>query len=233
MKCEYLLDLNDDHSSMSGETRFSFDGINSKNLTVENASVCLATNGLDVEGYEDFMKMYTETMSAVVGKMAALEKDPEKAKKIMNQQMAAIGFQMVAAYEKLLKEGIELQISDLRVNLPAGDIKGNITLRLLKDMTFMQFAPLVAQPELLLDIFYLKSDLSLPVNLTGENPRLLAPVYPGMQTGLFVKSGDNLVHQAETINGKLIINSKEVVLSPERRVQPTSASINDTASRRW
>jgi hypothetical protein len=149
----------------------------------------------------------------------------------MNQQMAAIGFQMMAAYEKLLKAGLEFRRSDLRVNLPAGNIKGDVTLRLLKDMTFMQFAPLVAQPELILDIFYLKSDVSLPVNLTGENPRLLAPVYPGMQTGLFVRNRDNRVHQAEARNSKLMVNGRKVVLSLEIGIQAPPAPFNNTAWR--
>lgn len=38
------------------------------------------------------------------------------------------------------------------------------------------------------------------------------PYYPGMQTGLFIKDGDSLVHRAETKGGKLFINGKEVVL---------------------
>jgi hypothetical protein len=58
-----------------------------------------------------------------------------------NQQIAASGFQRMTAYEKLMKAGLEFRRSDLRVNLPAGNIKGDVTLRLLKDMTFMQFAP--------------------------------------------------------------------------------------------
>jgi hypothetical protein len=128
--------------------------------------------------------------------------------------MAAMGFQMMAAYERLLKAGLELQVSDLLVNLADGDITGDVTLRLLKDMTFMQFAPVVSQPELLLDIFYLKSDVSLPARLVGENPGLLTPVYPGMQTGLFVKRGDKLIHRAETIDGKLMLNGSDVILTP-------------------
>jgi hypothetical protein len=120
---------------------------------------------------------------------------------------------MMAVYEKLLKAGLELQVADLAIKLPEGDITGGVTLRLLKDMTFMQFAPIVDQPELLFDIFYLKSDLSLPVGLVGDNPKLLTPVFPGMRTGLFVKSGNNLVHTAETTDGKLIVNSEEVVLT--------------------
>ena len=209
---DYLVDIDDDRSSMSGEARFSVDRLKGKNLMLDDTSVRLAARGVNVEGYEEFMKMYTQTMSAAVGNMANLEEDPEQAKAILNQQMAAAGLQIMAAYEKLLSQGLELRIADLQVKMPEGDITGDLTLRLLKDMTFMQFAPLVAQPELLTDIFYLKSNLSLPAGLTGEDPKLLGPVYPGMQTGLFVKDGDNLVHQAETVDGKLMVNNQEVIL---------------------
>ena len=89
-----------------------------------------------------------------------------------------------------------------------------MTLRLLKDITFLQFGSIVSQPEMLFDIFYLKSNLSLPAHLVGENPQLVTPLYPGMQTGLFVKDGGNLIHSAETIDGKLIVNNREVILSP-------------------
>jgi len=44
---------------------------------------------------------------------------------------------------------------------------------------------------------------------------MVTPLYPGMQTGLFVKDGGNLVHAAETIDGKLIVNDQEVILSPQ------------------
>lgn len=82
----------------------------------------------------------------------------------------------------------------------------------------MQFTPIISQPEQLFDIFYLKSNLSLPVALVGENPKLLTPVYPGMQTGLFVKKGDHLVHQAETVKGKLMLNNEAVLLPGQNRL---------------
>ena len=127
-------------------------------------------------------------MTQFFGNMAALEAGSEAAGEIMKKQMAMIGFHMMAAYEKLLKQGLEFKVSDLRVKLAEGEIKGGLTLRLLKAMCFMQFASIVSQPELLFDIFYLKSDFSLLVNLVGEDPKLLSPLYPGMQTGLFVKN---------------------------------------------
>jgi uncharacterized protein YdgA (DUF945 family) len=225
LKGRYLLNVNDNRSATSWEGQFSIEGLNANDTKVDKASVSLAINGLNVKGYEAFMQMYTENMTHLFGNMSALEANSEAARDVMKKQIAMIGFQMMAAYEKLLKQGLEFKISDLRVKLAEGEINGGITLRLLKDMTFMQFAPIAGQPELLFDIFYLKSDLSLPVNLVGENLKLLAPAYPGMQTGLFIKNGDNLVHRAETVNGKLIVNSQEVVLSPPGSIQPTSASI--------
>lgn len=225
MKGQYLLKVNDNQSAASWEALFSIEGLNAKDMIVDKASARLAINGLDVNGYEAFMKIYTQNMSQVLGTMTALEENSETAKEVMKKQMAMIGFQMMAAYEKLLKQGLEFKISDLHVKLDDGEINGAITLRLLKDMTFMQFAPIISQPELLFDIFYLKSDFSLPVNLVGEDPKLLTPLYPGMQTGLFVKNGDDLVHKAETINSRLIVNSEEVDISPPSKIQPTSSSI--------
>ncbi len=213
VKGNYRIDVNRDQSLMSGEAFFSIDGFTSKNMKIDNAKVRFSAGGLRVESYVAFMKIYTQTMSKFFADMAALEAQPEKSKEMMNQQMAAIGFQMVAAYEKLMQAGFELKISDLEVKLAEGDISGDITLRFLKDMTFMQLIPIASQPELLLDLFYLKSNCSLPVKLVGDNPKLVTPAYSGMQTGLFVKSGDYLVHQAETAGGKLIVNSAEVILT--------------------
>ena len=212
LKGNYLIDVDADQSMLSGEVLFSIDGIDAKEMRVENAKVRLSAGGLSVENYEAFMEIYTQTVSKLLAQMAALESQPEKSEEMMKQQMAAIGIQMVAAYEKLMKQGLELKISDLEVKLADGDISGGITLRLLKDMTFMQLIPIVGQPEMLLDILYLKSNFRLPARLVGENPNLINPAYPGMQTGLFIKDGDELVHQAETTGGKLMLNNTEVIL---------------------
>jgi uncharacterized protein YdgA (DUF945 family) len=215
MKGSYLLGLNEDRSKINGEARFSVDDLETDGQTVENASVRFAANGLDVEGYEAFMQMYTQNMSQAMGSMAAMDENAEEVGDAMKKQMAAVGLQMIAAYEKLLKQGLEFKISDLNVKLADGEIEGGMTLRLLKDTTFMQLGPVAAQPDLLLDFLYLKTDLSLPVNLVGENPKLVTPLFPGMQTGVFVKDGGNLVHTAETIDGKLMVNDREVILSPQ------------------
>jgi uncharacterized protein YdgA (DUF945 family) len=213
IKGKYLFDVADDQTKMSWEALFSMDSLDAKDITVDDASVRFVTKGLDVKGYEDFMRLYAQSISELSGQMAAFQDDPETAREIMGKQMTAMGFKVMAVSEKLLKAGLELQVADLTIKLPEGDITGDVTLRLLKDMTFIQFAPIVTQPELLFDIFYLKSDFSLPAILAGDDPKLLAPVWPGMKTGLFVKNGDNLVHTAETTNGKLMVNNEEVVLT--------------------
>jgi uncharacterized protein YdgA (DUF945 family) len=213
IKGKYLFDVADDQTTMSWQALFSMDSLDAADMNVDEASVRFVAKGLNVKGYEEFMKLYAQNVSELSGQMAAVQDDPETAKEIMGKQMAAMGIQMMAVYEKLLKAGLELQVADVAIKLPEGDITGGVTLRLLKDMTFMQFAPIVTQPELLFDIFYLKSDFSLPAGLVGDNPKLLTPIFPGMKTGLFVKNGDNLIHTAETTDGKLMVNREEVVLT--------------------
>ena len=156
------------------------------------------------------MQLYTEMANTILQEITAAEDDPEKMKTVFQEQMGRTQFQMMTAYESLLKKGLEFQISDLHAQLPSGEVKGDAVLSLNKDMTFAQFIPLVHQPELVVDVFSLKSDVSLPAELVGDNPDLLSPIYPGMQTGLFVKNGENLTHKAETRDSKLYLNGLEV-----------------------
>ena len=218
LKGKYLLKVNDDQTTTGWDTQLSIGGINTPRMLVDNSSIHFAVNGINIEGYEAFMKLYIQNISHVLGNVSALDKNPKATEEVLKRQMATMGFQLMGAYEKLLKKGLEIKVSDLNVKLAAGEINGGMTLRLLKDMTFMQFTPIISQPEQLFDIFYLKSNLSLPVALVGENPKLLTPVYPGMQTGLFVKKGDHLVHQAETVKGKLMLNNEAVLLPGQNRL---------------
>lgn len=218
LKGKYLLKVNNNQTTTGWDTQLSIGGINSPKMLVDNSSIHFAVNGINIEGYEAFMKLYIQNISHILGDVSALDKNPKATEEVLKRQMATMGFQLMGAYEKLLKKGLEIKVSDLNVKLADGEINGGMTLRLLKDMTFMQFTPLISQPEQLFDIFYLKSNLSLPVILVGENPKLLTPVYPGMQTGLFVKKGDNLVHQAETVDGKFMLNKEAVLLPGQNRL---------------
>ncbi len=213
MDGKYILDHDRDANTLSAQTHVSMDGLKAGQHRIEKASAQFAVNNMSAQGYEDFMTAYTEIMSEVLENLAALKDDPGKAGEFVEEQMGTIGIQLIAAYEKLLKRDLELKISDLHVVLPQGDIKADITLRLLRDMTLMQFAPVIGQPDLALEIFYLNSDIKLPIEFVGEPPLLLSPSYPGMQTGLFVREGDILNHSAETRDNKLFLNGKEFDLS--------------------
>lgn len=212
LKVNYLLSYNKEQNSLSAKAEYGADSITAGPEKIDNIFARLGVSGLDAGRFEEFMKLYTSTMNAFLGEMANAQDNPEKMKEIIEQQMATIGFQMVAAGEKLLTRGLEFQISDLHLQTSEGEIKGDVTVSLIKDMTFAQFIPVANQPELALDILTLKSAVSLPEKLVGDASMLLAPFYPGMQTGLFVKDGESIQHKAETKDGKLFLNDKEVVL---------------------
>jgi uncharacterized protein YdgA (DUF945 family) len=213
IKGNYFFDVSDDQTTMSGEALFSMDGLGAKNFNVDGASARCVAKGLDVKGYEEFMRLYTRNMADLLSHMAAVQDDPEKARQIMEKHKAALGIKMMTAYEKLLKQGLELQVADLVIELAGGEIKGGATVRLLKDVTLVQLIPIVSRPELLFDFLYLKTDIRLPAGLAGDNSKLLKPLFPGMKTGLFVQNGKTLVHAAETANGNLTVNGEHVVLT--------------------
>ncbi|MBC2703672.1 DUF945 family protein [Desulfobacula sp.] len=213
LKCDHTLDYNKEEHSLSIRMGYGIDSITSGKNTINDAFVRIGLNRMDAGGYEDFMAVYSQGINDIMEEIAASQQHPDKIKKAVEKQMADSGLQMVGVYEKLLKKGFEIQISDLRAQLPQGKIKGDVTLSLKKDMTMLQFIPIMMQPAAALDIFLLKSDVSLPYKLVGDNQMLLVPVYPGMQTGLFIKDGDNLIHKAETKDGKLLLNGKEVLLN--------------------
>jgi len=213
LKCDYTMDYNGEEHFLSIGMGYGIDSIRSGRDEIKNAFVRIGLNRIDVRGYEDFMAVYSQTINNAMKDIAASQQRPDAMKKTAEKQMAAVGFQMLGAYEKLLRKGFEIKISDLRARLPQGNIKGDVTLSLKKDMTMARFVPIMMQPESALDIFSLKSDVSLPYKLLGNNQMLLSPIYPGTQTGLFLRDGDHVTHKAETRDGKLYLNGKQVVFN--------------------
>jgi uncharacterized protein YdgA (DUF945 family) len=179
---------------------------------IDHAFGRIGVSGLDAKAFEAFMKFYSDTMTPVLADIAAANKDPQKMNRIVQDKMTMIGTQLLAEGEKLLTKGLTLEISDVHVGLPEGDINGDVRIGLKQDMTVAKFIPLATNPELALDIFSLKSTISFPQALVSDAPTLFSPIYPGMQTGLFVKNGNMAEHSAEIKNGKLYLNGQEVVL---------------------
>lgn len=212
-KGKYTLDFDNTNNILSTGGEVQIDDLVADNERVKDTFVRLDVNNIDAQGYEEFMKLYTLSMHSVLDDINAAEKDPEKLEKVMEGQMAATSIQMMAAYEKLLRKGLEIKISDFHALLSAGEITGNLELILNQDVTFMQLAPIAMQPKLALDMFSLQSALRFPAELAGDTTKLTSPLFPGMQTGMFVKDGGNLVHRAETKNGKLVLNGSEVMFN--------------------
>ena len=211
LKVQTDTDADKDANTIGYHINYNISSIQLKDQNIEDASLHLGIKGLKIDAYEEFIKTYSDMLSQIMPKMA-LNDHSKLNNDHMQKEMSQISFKMVEAYEKLLKQGLELQISDVHVKLPQGEIKGGITLRLLKDMTFAQFLPIIETPEDLFDVLYLKTNISLPIKLVGENPQFIQPPVPEMKTGLFVKDGDYLLNKMETKDGKLILNGYEVPL---------------------
>ena len=208
-------------NSISLEMTHGISSIKSQGDTGRDLFVRLSINKMDAQGYEDLVKIYSRAVNNTIKNIARSQQPPEDMtgyipdhiKKRMEKQVSRIAPQLITACEKVLKKGFEIKIADLRAQIPQGNVKGDISLSLKQDMTMVQFIPVAMQPGAALDIFSLKSDISLPHGLAGDNPNLLSPVYPGMQTGLFLKKGNKLIHSAETRDGKLFVNGQEVLFN--------------------
>ncbi len=202
-----------DKNTVSIESGYGADMIASGDSKIDKPVMEVAVNHMDAKRYGEFAKLWSEAAAGILEKV-----DPEAIKegrgagKAVERQMGRAGMQIAAACEKLLTKGLEIRVSRLQADFPQGRVKGSIMLKLKKDMTFVRFLPIANDPAAALDVFSLKSDFRLPYQMAQQRQTLLSPVYPGMQTGFFVKKGDDLVHKAETRDGKLFLNGKEVLL---------------------
>ncbi len=214
LKCDIAMDFDAASKTVSLGAKYSADHFDTGDKRIENAAVRIGVNKMDARGYENLVKVYTQIVNATMDTMEQTQDDPQRMQAAMQRQMQSSSLQFVAALEKILKEGLEIKISDLKATLPEGQILGHMALGLKKDMTMAQFIPILSQPSLALDIFSLQSDMRLPASLAGDGSRLFTPLYPGMQTGLFERQDDSMVHKAETRDGKLYLNGQEVYLNP-------------------
>lgn len=212
-KNQYYFDVDQEENTVSVVTTFGAEHLGAGSEQVENGFVRIGVVNMALDGFEEIMKLYATMSNTALQDIAVLEKDPGKMKAILQKQLDQLQFQLITAFEHLLKKGLELQVSDLRAQLPSGEVKGDLVLSLKRDMSLAQFVPLVHQPELALDIFSLQADISFPAELIGDDPALVSPIYPGMPTGLFVKAGESFVNKTETRDGKLYLNGLEVTFN--------------------
>jgi len=208
---EYALDFDREKNTLSTGGTVKIDNLASGSEGIKDAFVRFTVNNINAQGYEEFMRLYTRAVNVALDSIDAAQDSPDTMDKVNQERMTAVGLQMLAAYEKLLKEGLEMSIPELRAQHSTGGIIGNVAVQLNQDVTFAQLGLIAMQPGLAFQIFSLQSDISFPAELAGDSTMFVSPLFQGMQTGLFVPDGDNLVHSARTRNGKLLLNGNEVV----------------------
>ncbi|MEE4240612.1 MAG: DUF945 family protein [Desulfopila sp.] len=213
LKVGSVFQVDPEKDTLSAVTSFACNGLTTAERAINRAEAQFSMKGMNTERYENFMKMYSVIAADLLRDLAALQDAPGNITKMLQEKTGILGFRLIAAFEELLQKDLELSLQNFLLELPEGKVEADITLRLLKDMSLMQFAPLIGTPEMALDVFFLNSNIQLPIKLVGEPELLLAPLYPGMVTGMFIKDGEFLRHRAETRHGKLFLNDREFVLS--------------------
>lgn len=208
----YSLKTDMDADLADTETAFSVDSIAAAGKTIDGARGALAIHNMSARAYENLLRSYARMTGEVVDHMQTLEDPSTNAGAVLQEKMGELTLQFIAALEKLLRKDVEVHLADVLIRTEEGDISADMRLRLLKDMTLMQFAPVVGQPVLALDILSLKSSARLPEALVDDPSLLLAPLHAGMETGLFVSENGSLSHSAETREGKLYLNGRTVDL---------------------
>ncbi len=177
--------------------------------TIEDIAGSFALSGLDATAYQEAMQGYMNFLSNVMEEIKG--DDPQATEEYLSKNMAELSAQMVNMYEKICKSGLELSLNDIKATFPEGKILGNAKITLLQDLSMGAFMLIAANPSEALNYIALKTQLQFPKAL-GNTAQLTSPIYPGMQTGLFVEDGNNLKHSAETRDKKLFINGEEIQL---------------------
>lgn len=201
------------NQQMDIATRATADEVMVSGESLSGWSVGLAVRKVDIAAYEELYRIYAD----LIGRMAPALSDPDlpeaRREQIMKQAFVQTRPLLIAVFEKMLKKGFGLEISPVDITLPQGQIKGHLSLGLLKDMTLAGFFPVAAQPDLALEIFSLDTEVEIPGEFLQMQPNLAMPMFNGMKTGLFVQKDDRLYHRGETRDRVLYLNGEVVDLS--------------------
>jgi uncharacterized protein YdgA (DUF945 family) len=212
LKLASTTDYNEERQRLSTTATYSVDKIVTDDEEINNVNVSVGINQLDSESLQNLYDSYISMVSDLMANISASQNDPEQIEEIMQQQLPMIGLGLLPQVEKLLKQDLQIEITDLHVGLPEGDVDGDLAIALKKDMTLADFATIAQQPKTLVNVFSFVSNLSLPEGLVPDQQSLLIPLFEGMQTGVFEQQGGMLVHQAEIKDDKLLLNGQELVL---------------------
>lgn len=210
---EQSLTFDEANNRLAMEVTYGVGSITDGEDNVEDGRVTLGLRGIDAAAYEEAMKVYVELVADIVDEIGEAADDEEKMMELLSEQIESASLQMMGLVEKFLKSDLEIYVKNLHAKFPQGEVDGNVLIRLEKDATLAQMVPMLNSPQMIFDYLSFSSDVKLPIELIGENPMFTSPIYPGMQTGLFLVDGPSFTHKAETIDKKLFINGHEVPLN--------------------
>lgn len=207
------VEYNDRSNRLSTTTRYNIDQIVTNDETANDISISIGINQLDTDGLEKIQRVYADMLNDLMVNIGSMQNDPEQAQAVLEEQMTLAGIRLMVEVESLLKEDLNIEITDIHMSLPEGEISGDLFIGLKKDMTLASLASLSQQPEKVVEIFNFASNLSVTEQLIPDSEDLLTPLFSNMQSGVFVRVGDNLVHKAEIKDNKLLLNDLELVLN--------------------
>ncbi len=172
--------------------------------------ISLGLEHLNVEILKNISRIYNQTMGIVMAEIGT-SRTQSKAQAMVERAMEAQAVRIMAELKKMLKKDLKLRISDVDIFLPQGRIRGKFSLALKEDVTLMQLYPLMMQPAMALPLFRLESDFTVSPDLMDDS--FTQPLFPGMQTGLFIPQEDQFHHHGEIKDNQLFINDREVLLN--------------------
>jgi len=210
---DYELLYHPEKASVSIKTQGRLDSFQSGADEIKNIVAAFHIRQMDAGGYEDLMGFLQEGLMDIITSGPLILQDAHTVRRAMERQAADKGFEWVGICGKLLKQGLEIEVSGLRARMPEGDMEADARIRFENDLPLAGVLSLMMDPSKVLSYLSLKSRIRLPKILDPAGRMLLSPLYPGMPTGLFLLEKDHLVHGAETREGKLFLNQKEVLFN--------------------
>lgn len=200
-------------ASVSVKAQGRLDLFQSGAKEIKNIAAAFHIRQMDAGGYEDLMGFFRDGLTEMITSGPLTLQDAHTVRQVMERQAAGKGFEWIGICEKLLKQGLEIEVSGLRARMPEGEMEADARIRLEKDLPLAGVLSLMTDPSNILAYISLKSRILIPKIPDPAGRMLLYPLYPGMPTGLFLLEEDHLVHGAETREGKLFLNQKEVLFN--------------------
>jgi uncharacterized protein YdgA (DUF945 family) len=210
---DYELVYHPKEVSVSINTQGCLDAFQSGGEEIKNAAAGFHIRHMDAGGYEDLLAFFRDGAAEIMNSGPSNRQDMDAVRRAMEKQAADKGFEWVGICEKLLKKGLEIEVSDLKAQVPEGKIEADARIRLENDLPLSGILSFLMDPSNLLAYISMESYIILPKRRDPNGRMLLSPMFSGMPTGLFIMEKDLLLHRAETREGKLFLNHKEVIFN--------------------